>query len=69
MGVAERAWAEAAQVVGRLHLAVSRVEDLAARLEVVVGRLELLARESHYSAIAAARLAQEESAQQEPDRP
>ena len=46
VGVAERerAWlAEAGQVVGRLHLAVSRVEDLAARLEVVLGRLEALA--------------------------
>jgi len=43
VGVAERERAELAQVVGRLHLAVSRVEDLAARLEVLVGRLELVA--------------------------
>jgi len=43
VGVAERERVELAQVVGRLHLAVSRVEDLAARLEVCLGRLEVLA--------------------------
>ena len=55
--------------LGRLHLAVSRVEDLAARLEVALGRLELVEQERRYSAIAAARLAQEASGSEAADRP
>ena len=41
MGVAERAWADHLSVVlQRQALAVNRLEDLAARLEVLANRLE-----------------------------